>query len=171
MKFALSILAVLGMALGGMHQAVAQGEGAPAGVTAPQEMSVVAKALEEAGHYTAKKAKPNAKYYIFICSASWCSPCRMLMPAIVEEYQKNIANDENLDLIMLGMDRDVTACKRYLEHYHTDMPGVYGGAKLNLKALPSVSYVPYAFILDAEGHLIASGHGQMVLRFRDCVKL
>ena len=54
------------------------------------KLSPVAQALADAGYFTETEANPKAKVYIFICSASWCGPCRALMPQIVKEYEKKI---------------------------------------------------------------------------------
>lgn len=165
MKHVLSILAVMGMFMGGVQQVMAQGNVTPSAVE-PQEMSVVARILDEAGYYTAQKAKPNARYYVFICSASWCGPCRRLMPAVVDEFKKNIQNDDTVSLIMMGLDRDEATCKQYLEHYNAGMPGVFGAKLGKLPNKPAIQYVPFAFILDADGNMIASGHGKLVLEWK-----
>lgn len=129
-------------------------------------MSKVAAALENAGYFTKTKAKPNARYYIFICSASWCPPCRKLMPQIVREYKKNIRKNDSVSLILLGSDRSEEACQEYLKHYKTDMPGVEERKNIDLPNRPRLPYIPFAFIMDAEGNVIVSGHGSLVLDWK-----
>lgn len=134
------------------------------------EMSTVAKALEKAGYFTEKKAAPSAQYYIFICSASWCPPCRSLMPHIVKEYNKNIKKDESVSLVLLGGDSDEAGCKKYLEHYKADIPGIHARKKIDLPNFPGIKYWPFAIFMDAEGNVITSGHGSMVLEWKKHIK-
>ncbi len=191
MKRVSTMLMVLGLLMGGVQQVSAQGgwgaamKGAvnnlsgaveKSGVVEKtkslvdslgqsgesSELSPVARALNEAGYFTQTKAKPDAEYYIFICSASWCPPCRALMPKIAAEYKKMV-QDKRVSLILLGGDRTEEACKKYLRHYQCDMPGILGSKTINLPNRPKTPYVPFAFIMNADGELITSGHGSIVL--------
>ena len=137
---------------------------------ASSEMSTVAKALEKAGYFTEKKAGSSAQYYIFICSASWCPPCRALMPHIVDEYNKNMKKDESVSLVLLGGDSDEAGCKKYLEHYKADIPGIHAYKKIDLPNFPGIKYWPFAIFMDAEGNVITSGHGSMVLEWKKHIK-
>ena len=172
-KFILSTVFTLGVSILGAQQVAGQDANSSAiqEVSAvPTEMTPVAMALEKAGYLTKDKAKADAQYYIFICSASWCTPCRRLMPYIVEEYQKSIKNDSSVSLILLGYDSTEEGCRKYLEHYNTDMPGVFGRKELDLPNRPKLPYIPFAFVMDAQGKLITSGRGNIVLDWKNKIQ-
>ena len=132
-------------------------------------LSPVAKALAEAGYFTDTEARPKAKTYIFICSASWCGPCRALMPQIVEEYEKNIKKDKTVSLVLLCHDRTEEDARKYIEHYDTDLPGVMGDA-VQLENKPQLPGIPWCFFMTAKGELISSGAGDRVLNWKEEVK-
>lgn len=132
-------------------------------------LSPVAQALEDAGYFTETKARPKAKFYIFICSASWCVPCRQLMPQVVEEYEKNIKKNKNVSMVLLGYDRDMEKAKEYIEHYETDMPGVLSKA-VQLENRPDIPGIPWHFILNAKGELVTVGAGSKVLDWAEAIK-
>ena len=62
----------------------------PAAAEAPLTMDA---AIEKVQFITEKKPTPNAKYYMFFYTASWCSPCRAVMPKIIDEYAKMMADE------------------------------------------------------------------------------
>lgn len=132
--------------------------------------STVAAALAKSGYLTKEKAKPNAQYYIFICSASWCPPCRALMPKVVAEYKKSIQKDDSVSLILLGGDDSPEACKKYLSHYKAKLPALMNSQQIDLPKRPKTPYWPFAFIMDAEGNVITSGHGSIVLDWKNQVQ-
>lgn len=134
--------------------------------SAKGDMSKVAAALEEAGYFTDKKAKPKAQYYIFICSASWCPPCRKLMPSIVKTYKQEISKDDRVDLILLGGDNNEAKCAEYLKHYKAKFPGLHAKKKIDLPDFPAIQYWPFAIFVDADGKVITTGHGSKVLEWK-----
>ncbi|MBR2314687.1 MAG: TlpA family protein disulfide reductase [Akkermansia sp.] len=160
----LTLVATVGWSLA---PAVAD-ETAPA--AEPAAMSPVTTALDSMGYFTETKALPKADYYIFIASASWCGPCRALMPLIVQEYKKNISQDKSVSLVLLCYDRDAAAAKKYIGHYNCDMPGVMGHQAYKLPNCPTISYIPSAFILKADGELVASGRGSLVLDWKKLIQ-
>ena len=132
-------------------------------------LSPVAAALAEAGYFTETEALPRAKVYIFICSASWCGPCRALMPQIVKEYEKNIKKNKSVSLVLLGYDQDEEAAKKYIEHYKTDMPGVLA-KKFNIENKPDIPGIPWCFYMNAKGELISVAAGSKVLDWKTEMK-
>ena len=132
-------------------------------------LSPVAKALEEAGYFTETEARPKAKFYIFICSASWCGPCRALMPKVVEEYETKMKKNKNVSMVLLGYDSDDDAARKYIEHYETDMPGVLS-KKVQLENRPEIPGIPWYFILNAKGDLVSVGAGSKVLDWEAEIK-
>lgn len=132
-------------------------------------LSPVAKALEEAGYFTETEARPKAKFYIFICSASWCGPCRALMPKVVEEYETKMKKNKNVSMVLLGYDSDDESARKYIEHYETDMPGVLS-KKVQLENRPEIPGIPWYFILNAKGDLVSVGAGSKVLDWEAEIK-
>jgi thiol-disulfide isomerase/thioredoxin len=132
-------------------------------------LSPVAAALAEAGYFTETEALPKAKVYIFICSASWCGPCRALMPQIVEEYEKNIKKNKSVSLVLLGYDQDDESAKKYIEHYKTSIPGVLA-KKFNIEKKPDIPGIPWCFYMTAKGELISVAAGSKVLDWKTEIK-
>lgn len=133
------------------------------------KLSVVAQALADAGYFTETEARPKARVYIFICSASWCPPCRALMPKVVEEYEKNIKKNKSVSLVLLCADRDEESAKKYIEHYETDMPGVMK-KQVQLENMPSTPGIPWCIYMNAKGELLHSGAGDKVLQWKTLMK-
>ena len=132
-------------------------------------LSPVAAALAEAGYFTETEALPRAKVYIFICSASWCGPCRALMPQIVAEYEKNIKKNKSVSLVLLCHDKDEEDAKKYIEHYKTDMPGVLA-KKFHLENLPEIPGIPWCYYMTAKGEVITVAAGSRVLDWKTEIK-
>ena len=132
-------------------------------------LSPVAKALAEAGYFTETEARPKARTYIFICSASWCGPCRALMPRIVEEYEKNMKKNKSVSLVLLCYDRTEDEARKYIEHYKTDMPGVMFKS-FHMENVPSIDSIPSCFYMNAKGELISMGSGDKVLNWKTEMK-
>ena len=169
----LSIALVLGLFCTAMPQVQAK-DNEPAKTKVKKKpkkagLSPVAQALAEAGYFTETEARPKAKFYIFICSASWCGPCRALMPQVVEEYEKNMKKDKTVSMVLLGHDSTEEEAKKYIEHYETDMPGVLSKA-VQLENRPQIPGIPWYFILNAKGELVSVGAGSKVLNWKEEIK-
>lgn len=132
-------------------------------------LSPVAQVLNDAGYFTETEALPKAKVYIFICSASWCGPCRMLMPKIVEEYEKNMKKNKSVSLVLLCADRTEEDAQKYIEHYKTSMPGVMN-SKAHLENRPEIPGIPWCFFMNAKGELLHVGAGSDVLNWKEHMK-
>lgn len=178
MKFlALTFFMLLGLWGMGLSQACAQDNDAPATrkvkkkKKAKGSLSPVAAALAEAGYFTETEANPKARVYIFLCSASWCPPCRKLMPQIVEEYNKNMKKNRAVSLILVGYDSDEESARKYLEHYEMDIPGIHKSKIADaLENAPQLKGIPSCFFMNAKGELISSGYGAMVLNWKNEMK-
>lgn len=141
----------------------------PKNKAAKSSMSDVAKALAEAGYFTETEAKPKARFYIFICSASWCGPCRSLMPQVVEEYEKKMKKDRKVSLVLLGCDNTDEEARKYIEHYETDMPGVLM-KKVQLENMPQIKGIPAYIVMNAKGELISTGMGSGILDWKSEIR-
>jgi thiol-disulfide isomerase/thioredoxin len=93
--------------------------------------------------------------------ASWCGPCRQESPNVVEAYgkykSKEFKNAKGFEVFSVTIDKDEKAWKQAIKedrlswkNHVIDKDGV---ASANY----GVSSVPSAFLIDGEGHVIASG--------------
>lgn len=133
------------------------------------KLTPVAQALADAGYFTETEANPKAKVYIFICSASWCGPCRALMPQIVKEYEKKIKKNKSVSLVLLCADRTEEDAKKYIEHYETDMPGVMIKT-VQLENMPNLDYIPSCVYMNAKGEVLFAGPGNKVLEWKKLMR-
>ena len=133
-------------------------------------LSPVAEALSNIELMGGKPLK-GAKYYVYLHSASWCGPCKALMPQIVKEYKK--MQKKKIEVILIGHDKTPEAAKAYLEHYKADFPCIlYTDPAVN--SLPGYTAnfagIPHATIVDAEGNQLMDGHGKITLEWKTVCK-
>lgn len=147
----------------------------------PEEEPAATEEAEEEGeaavHAAVAKtkffnAKPSKKadYYIYLHSASWCGPCKAIMPDIVKEYKK--MKRAGVELILMGHDKTEKDAKAYLKSYKAKFPGMMDGTPEAL-AMPGYTPargVPNATIVDKNGTVITSGHGSIVLEWKEHCK-
>lgn len=92
--------------------------------------------------------------------ASWCGPCRLEMPNLVEAYKKY--HNKNFEIVGVSLDRTAEDWKKGIEKLHITWPQMSDlkywdceGAKLY-----AVSSIPHTVLIDGEGIILARGlHG------------
>ena len=90
--------------------------------TEPQpaaQAGTVAAALQspEAVYITEARPDTSARFYIYLCSASWCAPCRAIMPKVVEQYRAMYSAGQN-GLMVIPIASDYSGammCRIYLD--------------------------------------------------------
>lgn len=112
---------------------------------------------------------PNtkAKYYIYLQSASWCGPCRVLMPKIIAEYEE--MKKEKVEIILIGGDSTVEAATEYITHYSDEIAGILArdpGAQ-KLPGIGRGEGIPHATIVDRKGKVLYNGRGNGALNWRE----
>lgn len=131
---------------------------------AGKSAKAVAKALAE---MEVLHAEPdmNAKYFIYLQSASWCGPCRQEMPKIVAAYPE--MKKKGVEIILVGADNTPEAMVKYLESFHAEFGGVHGrDPKVrDLPGFEPAAGIPAANFVDSRGNLIFTGHGSNVLKW------
>ena len=112
------------------------------------------------------KPSKKADYYIYLHSASWCGPCKALMPDIIKEYKK--MKRKGVEIILLGHDKTEDAAKAYLKGYKAKFAGLLDDSQ-DARSLPgytAASGIPAATIVDKNGKVVTSGHGKLVLEWK-----
>ncbi len=135
------------------------------------EQPSVKAALKELTFLTDDKPSKKAKYYIYLHSASWCGPCKALMPEIVKEYKK--MKKKKVEVILLGHDKTADEAVAYLEHYKAGFPGILASDPAG-RALPGRDNgnfgIPHATIVDEDGNVLYNGHGKGALEWKKICK-
>ena len=116
------------------------------------------------------KLNAKAKYYIYLESASWCGPCKKIMPDIVKEYKG--MRKAGVEIILVGHDKTDAEVKAYLKSHHAKFPAVCssGPAASKLPSYSQASGIPHATWMDVEGNVFLSGHGADVLKWQEIIK-
>ncbi len=93
--------------------------------------------------------------------ASWCGPCRQESPNVVEAYSKykskEFKNANGFEVFSVSIDKDASAWKQAIKEdrlsWKNHVIDTDGIAAANY----GVSSIPSAFLVDGEGHIVASG--------------
>lgn len=94
--------------------------------------------------------------------ASWCGPCRKENPNVVEAYEKyrkrKFKNGKKFEVFSVSLDKDAEKWKEAIKkdeltwEYH----GIDTDSKISRKF--GVRSIPYAFLIDGEGNIVAQGN-------------
>ncbi len=134
--------------------------------TATLSENPVGEALKKA-KFLAGKPKTDAKFYIFLYSASWCPPCRREMPNIAAIYESKILKNPDVELVHFSHDRDEAAAKTWAKNEKVKFAVVVPGDKTEIPGKTSPKGIPFMQILNADGTEITSGHGSKILQFEE----
>ena len=125
-----------------------------------RELSPVQELLSKATYLTRKKPNLKARYYGFLRSASWCVPCQVYVPQLLDDYSR--MKGAKLELILLGQE-DEAVVKKYMKEHKYNIPGVM---PQNLGSVPGVSLC----IVDADGNFVAVSGGKNMQNWRQQIK-
>ena len=127
-----------------------------------KEPSVVGKALQEMTFLTDKKPNPDAKYYIYLQSASWCGPCNAEMPIVVKQYK---TMGKKVELILVSHDNNADAAVKFMKKYGADFPCILAnsGESGKLPAFKFAGGIPNASVVKANGKEVANAHAGEII--------
>jgi len=83
--------------------------------------------------------------------ATWCPPCRAEMPHISEMYKK-VKDTENLEFLMIALDKELGKSKEFIEKKGFMFPVVHASYGLN-NSLQSQS-IPTTLVISPEGEIV-----------------
>ncbi len=164
---------LLGLALWMSPAVQAQAPAAPAAAaTAAAETNVIGAALAKLPHVNGIAPNTNARYYFFVSSASWCGPCRAIMPQVVKQYEAIKATGD-VEVVLVCFDRTWEQAKAYADHYKMPFCMVMRQdvVEQHVKGFPDVHGIPHAALISADGRLLGQGHGSLMLHWQDAIRV
>lgn len=144
----------------------------PAAAAVTDSCAAVPAKLQSMDFITETKPAADAKFYVYLSSASWCPPCRAIMPKIVEQYPA--IKEAGGEIILLCCDRTPEAGRGYLKKYNAQFPAVMADirsmAGMGLPGLQIPRGIPSISIVSPSGELIHGGHAATLLNWRSIIK-
>ena len=95
--------------------------------------------------------------------ASWCPDCLREMPDVLAAYRKH--HEQGLEVVGVSMDHDKAAMLAFLKKHDIPWPQEYDGQAWDSSVAVKygVKGIPEMWLLDREGHVIATGvHGSQL---------
>ena len=138
----------------------------PAQQAAPVLPSKMTAAIKQTQFITEHKPNPYARYYMFFYTASWCSPCRAVMPKIIAEYSRMMTN-RYMEVIVVSFDDTPEEALAYLSKCQAPFAAVMNNSAEPAKmpgCLTDVCSVPHIVVVSANGDFVYRGHA---LRFAE----
>jgi len=88
--------------------------------------------------------------------ASWCEPCRVETPHLIELQQKY--GDRGLQIIGVSMDDSADPARAFYQQFHMNYPVVMGNAKTG-ELYGGVLGLPIGFLINRDGRIHAKHIG------------
>ncbi len=127
--------------------------------------------LETLQYISQARPAADAKFYVYLCSASWCPPCRAIMPKIVAEY--DAVRAAGGEIILLCYDRSPQAGAVYVKKYGVKFPAVMAGFQtvesIGLPGFTPPRGIPHVTFVTPEGKVMHAGFGGTMLEWRDII--
>ena len=98
------------------------------------------------------------KYTLVDFWASWCGPCRLESPKLVEAY--NLYKDKGLAILSVSLDKNDKSWRKAIENDNLNWNHVSNLKRWEdpIAALYGVTSIPQLFLLDENGQVIARDH-------------
>lgn len=143
----------------------------PVAATPVAETAAVPAKLETLQYISDARPAADAKFYVYLCSASWCPPCRAIMPKIVAEY--DAVRAAGGEIILLCFDRTPQAGEAYVKKYGAKFPAVMvdfrGVGQIGLPGFTPPRGIPHVTFVTPDGRVMHAGFGGTMLSWRDII--
>ena len=134
----------------------------------------VAAALRKVKTQTFGMFDPKADYYVFLFSASWCGPCKAIMPDIAGKVYPEMQKTKKprVEIILLGMDQTPEGVGQYRDHYNAKFFAVHqkDPAVRQLPGYTSPGGIPHCIFVDKSGNKIHAGHGSALMNWKNIIE-
>lgn len=116
----------------------------------PKGLKPVPLAIAEMDTFNAKPDL-KAKYYIYLISASWCGPCRALMPKVVEAYPA--MKKKKVEVLLISADQSLKEAQEYPKSHNAKFPAIWQNElkKVSLPGMGGGAGIPWAVFVTADG--------------------
>lgn len=109
--------------------------------------------------------------YVVDCFASWCGPCALAAPALVQLYLKYRYNGVRFIGLTGEAEHELDAVMTFVKRNNTDWPIAYGAG--NTMQLLGVEAIPHVFVVGKDGMIVWDSQqqgGSMERAIRDALK-
>ena len=90
--------------------------------------------------------------------ASWCGPCRLEMPALIEFYKKNHSDSSDFEILAVSIDEDTKEAENFATSQKLNFPVLLDPAENVAKAY-EVEGIPTMFVIDKDGRILFGHSG------------
>lgn len=153
----------------GSGQAPANAPSPEAREVSKELLSPVASALSKLTYVSEAKPRLDAKYYVFLHTASWCASCRVSMPKVIQAIEEMEAEKAPIEVVLVSYDHTATEGLRYAQSSGHDFPVVMDGAQ-GIYSVPGnkrAGGIPDIRIVTADGELVYSGLAKYLLDWKE----
>ncbi len=141
----------------------------PTTAAAAVSTAAVPAKLDTMKYISEARPAADAKFYVYLCSASWCPPCRAIMPKIVAEY--DAVRAAGGEIILLCFDSTPQAGTAYVKKYGAKFPAVMvdfqSVGKTGLPGFTPPRGIPHVTFVTPEGKVMHAGSGVSLLGWRE----
>ena len=103
---------------------------------------------------TLKLSEFKGKVVLLDFWATWCPPCRVEIPNLLEIYRQ--FKNNNFVLISVSLDRDIPLARQFVKEKEMNWLHVIDSESSGrIAALYEIEYIPATFIIDGKGKIVA----------------
>lgn len=141
------------------------------GADAQQQLSPVASALSKLTFMSEVRPRLDAKYYIFLHSASWCGACIATMPKVIAAIKEMEAEKAPVEVILCCYDRTAADGLAYSKEKGHAFPLLMDGSPgvYDIPGNQRATGIPDIRIISADGELVFAGLGKRIADWKQLI--